>query len=94
MDTERNLLFGILAHQAGLVDGPALSESIHAWSADGGGSLTDVLSQRSRIEQAGQAQVAALVDDVVRDHGGDTPRALATTIDLWSRSVAPAESVR
>jgi len=94
MDTERNLLFGILAHQAGLVDGPALSESLQLWSADGSRSLTDVLAERSRIEQSGQVQVGALVDDVVREHGGDAPRALVTTIDLWSQSATPAESAR
>jgi eukaryotic-like serine/threonine-protein kinase len=43
MDTDRNLLFGVLALQAGLIDNDQFAQACTLWSAHKDMSLADVL---------------------------------------------------
>jgi serine/threonine-protein kinase len=82
MYTERGLLFGILARHAGLIDGPKLIEVLRLWSAHyRSRPLADVLEDRGWIASSQREQVSALLEGLVRDHGGEVEVALSAVLD-------------
>ncbi|MBY0527375.1 MAG: PAS domain S-box protein [Gemmataceae bacterium] len=62
MDTDRNLRFGVLALEAGFIDGPRFVEACQLWSAHRTGSLGDLLVERGWIEAADRDQINHLLD--------------------------------
>ncbi len=67
-DLERDLLFGVLALQLGLVDEPSFVESCAAWTLRRSASLRDLMRDRGRIDPAEVAAVEKAL--ALRDRRG------------------------
>jgi PAS domain S-box-containing protein len=91
MDTDRNLLFGVLALQAGLIDPPQFIEACLLWSTRKQEHLADLLLGRGWIEPADRAHVEYLLERRLRKHGGDAHASLAALPDDIKRSLAAVE---
>jgi serine/threonine-protein kinase len=74
---ERNLLFGLLALQNGLIDQDQLLAAFRAWSRDKGRSLAAHLVDRGDLDADQVAAVEAMVALHLKMHGGDAERSLA-----------------
>ncbi len=73
----RNLLFGLLALQNGLIDQGQLVAAFQAWSLDKGPSLADHLVARGDLNAAQRAAIEVLATLHIEKHGGDTEKSLA-----------------
>jgi hypothetical protein len=62
MDTERHLLFGLLALRAGLIQARPLAGAWAAWSARPDRSLADLLVERGHLTRADRAAVEVLLE--------------------------------
>src|SRR5262245_27101687 len=74
---DRNLLFGILALQNGLIDQGALVAAFQAWTRDKARTLADHLDARGDLDPGDRSAVAALAERHLRKHGGDAEKSLA-----------------
>ena len=76
-EAERNLLFGLLAVQTGLIDRAAL---VNAFRRPGAGekSLTDILGDRGALDAEGKALIQALAAKHLVAHGGDLEKSLGS----------------
>jgi hypothetical protein len=74
---DRNLLFGLLALQNGLIDQGQLMLAFQAWTRDKSKSLADHLETRGELDPDQRAGVEAMVALHLRMHGGDDARSLA-----------------
>src|SRR5260370_37603013 len=88
MDTDRNLLFGVLALQAGLIDSPQFIEACLLWTGRKDVPLADLLVERGWIEPADRAHVEYLVGRKLHKHGGDPRASPAALPDAGKRSLA------
>jgi eukaryotic-like serine/threonine-protein kinase len=70
-ETNRDLLFGILALQNGFIDQPGLIAAFHVWSHDKTKPLAQVLEDRGDLAAPRRALLDALVDEHARQHDGD-----------------------
>src|SRR5271155_893825 len=77
-DPSRDLLFGLLALQTGLIDQGALFTAFAAWARDKARPLADHLGDRGGLDTDGRAAVEAMVAVHVKKHGGDVEKSLAT----------------
>ena len=77
MATDRDLLFGLIALQVGLIDQAQLVAAFQAWARDKSRPLADHLADRGGIDIDGRDAVEAMVALHVKKHGGDTERSLA-----------------
>jgi serine/threonine-protein kinase len=77
MDTDRNLLFGVLALQADLLDPARFAEACTAWSARKDTPLAGLLVERGWLTAEDCADVEKLVSRKLHKHGGDARPALA-----------------
>ena len=75
-DADRDLLFGLLALQIGLVDQAGLLVAFHAWTRDRSRGLADHLVALGQLDADDRAAVAALVQRHLNRHGGDPGRSL------------------
>jgi hypothetical protein len=75
--TDRNLLFGVLALQAALIDSQQFAEACASWATRRAVPLADVLVERGWLTDADRAHVDYLVERTVRKHGGDVRASLA-----------------
>src|SRR5947209_2030202 len=75
-DHARNLLFGVLALQAGLVNVGQLTETISAWAAHKDSPLADLLAERGLLTSEDKNLVNALVERNLQKHGGDATTSL------------------
>jgi PAS domain S-box-containing protein len=69
METDRNLLLGNLALQAGLIDTSQFVEACTAWSASKERTLADVLVQRDLLLEADKPHLEYLVERKLRKDG-------------------------
>src|SRR3954470_19828056 len=76
-DPSRDLLFGLLALQTGLIQQAQLVAAFHAWTCDKSRSLADHLTALGHINAAQRAAVEALANLHVEAHGGDVEESLA-----------------
>src|SRR4051794_23774393 len=76
-DTSRDLLFGLLALQNGLIDQDQLVIAFRTWTRDKGRALADHLVDRGDLVVDDRAAVDALVARHIRKHGGDVEESLA-----------------
>ena len=76
-DTDRNLLFGLLALQNGLIDQARLVGAFQAWTLDKGRPLAEHLVAMGHLDADDRAAVEALVARHLKKHGGSTERSLA-----------------
>ena len=76
-DADRNLLFGLLALQNGLIDQGALFAAFAAWSRDKGQPLADHLVALGGLDPDDRAAVEVMADRHLNKHGGDVEKSLA-----------------
>ncbi len=81
MDTDRNLLFGVLALQLDLIEPAQFAEACSAWAARKDKFLADILVERGWLKPADRTDVEKLLDRKLQRHGGDAAVGLAETID-------------
>src|SRR3954449_5745623 len=74
---DRDLLFGLLALQTGLIQQAQLVAAFHAWTGDKSRPLADHLIALGHINAAQRAAVEALANLHVEAHGGDVEESLA-----------------
>src|SRR5262245_36482249 len=80
METDRNLLFGVLALQADLIDTRQFVEACTLWTTRKQDALADLLIERGWILPADRSHVDYLLERKLAKHGGD-PRASLAFID-------------
>jgi serine/threonine-protein kinase len=87
---DRNLLFGILALQAGLIRQDALICAMNAWTLTKSRPLGDILLEQGAFDRETQALVEALVKKRLALHEGDVERSLAalSSIDTTREQLA------
>jgi len=89
MDTDCNLLFGVLALQADLLDPARFAEACTAWSARKGTPLADLLIERGWLTPSDRADIEELLERKLKKHQGDARASLAeVTSDPVKRSLA------
>jgi hypothetical protein len=71
MSADRDLLFGLLALQNGLIDQGQLVAAFQAWTRDKGRPLADHLAARGDLDPEQRAGVEAMVALHLKKHGGD-----------------------
>src|SRR5262245_56496048 len=99
MDTDRNLLFGVLALQADFLDPRQFAEACSAWAGRKDTPLADLLVERGWLTAEDRAHVDYLLRRKVERHGGDVRASLlqaAATPDARSvlESVADPDVCR
>ena len=77
LDPSRELLFGMLALQIGLIDQGQLVAAFQAWARDKARSIADHLLDRGSLDAEQRAVVEAMVALHLKKHGGDTEQSLA-----------------
>jgi tetratricopeptide (TPR) repeat protein/tRNA A-37 threonylcarbamoyl transferase component Bud32 len=75
--TDRDLLFGLLALQNGLIDQVQLVAAFQAWTRDKGRPLAEHLVARGDLDADQRAGVEAMVALHLKKHGGDAAKSLA-----------------
>src|SRR5262249_51929795 len=75
--TDRNLLFGLIALQNGLIDQGQLVAAFQAWTRDKARPLADHLVARGDLDRDDRLAVEALVAGHLKKHGGDAERSVA-----------------
>src|SRR5262249_50843506 len=89
MDTDRNLLFGVLALQADLLTPVQFAEACSAWAGRKGTALADLLLERGWLTAGDRADVDRLLERKLAKHRGAPKPALAeATTDEVRRSLA------
>jgi hypothetical protein len=88
MDAARNLLFGVLALQADLIDARQFIEACLLWRARKDVSLADLLLERGWIDAADKAHVDYLLQRKLQRHGGDPQASLAAIPEDAKRALA------
>jgi len=76
-DPSRDLLFGLLALQNGLIGQGELVAAFQAWTRDKGRPIADHLVARGDIDPDDRDAVEALVTRHIKKHGGDPEKSLA-----------------
>ncbi len=74
---DRNLLFGLLALQIGLIDQAQLVAAFQAWTLEKDRPLAEHLAARGDLDAEDRAAVEALVARHLKKHGGSAARSLA-----------------
>jgi serine/threonine-protein kinase len=77
MAADRNLLFGLLALQNGLIQQTQLVAAFHAWTCDKSRLLADHFVERGDLDGDDRAAVEALVARHLKRHGDDVEQSLA-----------------
>ncbi|HEV3081218.1 MAG TPA: serine/threonine-protein kinase, partial [Gemmataceae bacterium] len=90
MDTERNLLFGVLALQAALIDNNQFAEVCAAWTTRKHTPLAKLLRERGWITDEEEQEVERLVQRHLKRHGGDVRKSLGGLADAGVRDVIRA----
>ncbi|HKB36327.1 MAG TPA: hypothetical protein VKD72_07735, partial [Gemmataceae bacterium] len=75
--TDRNLLFGVLALQADLIDDTQFIEGCAVWAARKDTPLADLLLERGWITPTDRDDVERLLDRKLKKHGGNARATLA-----------------
>jgi WD40 repeat protein/tRNA A-37 threonylcarbamoyl transferase component Bud32 len=76
-DTDRNLIFGVLALQAGLLDKDQFAEACAAWTTRKYTPLADLLVERGWLTAEDRQEIECIVQRHLRRHGGDAHESLA-----------------
>ena len=78
--TVKNLLFGLLALQNGLINQGQLVAAFQAWTLDKARGLAEHLISRGDLDADDRAAVEALVERHWQKHGGDADKSLASIL--------------
>jgi serine/threonine-protein kinase len=76
-ETDRNLLFGVLALQADMIDADRLARGCALWAADKGRPLADIFVEHGWLTADDRADVEKLLRRKLTKHGGDVRASLA-----------------
>jgi serine/threonine-protein kinase len=87
---DRNLLFGVLALQADLLDAAQFAEACSAWAGRKDTPLADLLVQRGWLTPQDRDDVERLLERKLKKHGGDAHATLAAAADRKVRSTLAA----
>jgi serine/threonine-protein kinase len=90
MDTDRNLLFGVLALQGDLLDNDQFAEACAAWAARKYTPLADLVVARGWLTSQDKADVERLLQRKLTRHGGDARASLAAVADRQVRTALAA----
>ena len=90
MDTDRNLLFGVLALQADLIDAAQFAEICSAWTARMDIPLRDLLVERRFLTPAEKSLVEQLMERKLQKSGGDVDASLTASVHDEARRVLTA----
>jgi hypothetical protein len=85
-DTDRNLLFGVLALQLELIDERQFADACAGWAARKGTPLADLLAERGWISAAERADVERLMARRLKRHGDDPHASLLAAVDDRARA--------
>jgi hypothetical protein len=88
MGTDLNLLFGVLALHAGLIDARQYDEACSRWATRKDALLADLLLKRGWLVPADRAHLDYLLRRSFQKHGGDSRASLAGAPDDVRRSLA------
>src|SRR3989442_10865427 len=86
MDTANNVLFGILALQANLINAAQFAEACRAWAAHRGVSLAELLVAGGLITPVDQTAIALLVDVELKQRRGAVDGGLAAADEKVRRA--------
>ena len=81
MDTERNLLFGVVALQNGAIDADRLAETCAAWAEEPSQPLAKLFVDRGLMTDEQKMELEKVVANELEAHGGDAQATLAATMD-------------
>ena len=81
MNTELDLLFGVVAFQSGAVDADGLAETCAAWATEPTLPLADMMVDRGLMTVEQRTEVERAVAHELATHGGDPHATLAATMD-------------
>jgi serine/threonine-protein kinase len=79
MNTDRNLLFGVLALQADVITPAQFIEACTLWSSRKDAPLADLLAERGWLKTEDKVHVDYLLERKVRKHAGDLGASLAAS---------------
>jgi hypothetical protein len=88
METDRNLLIGVLALQAGLIDSRQFIEVCTVWTTRKEVCLTDLLVERGWILASDVAPIEYLLLRNLEQHGGSATATLTAVNDDVKRQLA------
>jgi len=91
MDTDRNLLFAVLALQADVLDADRFVKVCTLWTSRKEVPVADLLIELGWITAVDRADVERLVHRKVKKHGGDPKAGLAAVANDLKRSLAAVE---
>ncbi|HKI19554.1 MAG TPA: protein kinase, partial [Isosphaeraceae bacterium] len=74
---ERNLLFGMLAVQIGLIDQVSLAAALHEWTRAKDRAMAEILVEQGALDVEGKALIEALVLKHLKLHGDNPEKSLA-----------------
>jgi hypothetical protein len=77
VDADRNLLFGLLALQNGLIDQSKLVAAFQAWTLDKARDLAGHLLSLGALDADDRSAIEALVERHLKKHGGDVDLSVA-----------------
>jgi serine/threonine-protein kinase len=90
LQTDRNLLFGVLALQADLLDAARFAEVCAAWSACKDKTLADLLVERGWLTSEDRRDVERLLERKLKKHSGDAHASLAGILNAPTRDLLAA----
>jgi serine/threonine-protein kinase len=87
VDTDRNLLFGVLALQLDLIDRDQFVQACAAWTTRKETPLADLLVERGWLTAGDRADVERLLERKLKKHSGDAHASLAAVANDGVRRV-------
>jgi serine/threonine-protein kinase len=88
LDTDRNLLFGVVALQADLLDADQFIQACTLWTTRKEVPLADLLVELSWLTPDDKSDVERLLDRKLKKHQGSLKNSLAAVTDNIKRSLA------
>jgi tetratricopeptide (TPR) repeat protein/tRNA A-37 threonylcarbamoyl transferase component Bud32 len=89
-NTDRNLLFAVLALHAELIDNDQFAEACAAWTARRETPLADLLVERGWLSADDRREVERLLERKLKKHGGDVRASLGAVADAGVRDLLRA----
>jgi serine/threonine-protein kinase len=90
VNTDRNLLFGVLALQADLLDASQFAQACTAWSACKDRPLAELLVERGWLTHEDRSDIERLLERKLKKHAGDAHASLAAVVSPPTRTLLAA----
>ena len=87
VNTDRNLLFGVLAFQADLLDASQFAQACTAWSVCKDKALAELLVERGWLTAQDRSDVERLLERKLKKHAGAVQASLAAVVSPPSRAL-------